>query len=253
LDLKPAHKLFFIYLFTNDCASISGIYELPKRVMSFESGLSPKEIDAAFKIFAEAQKALYQDGVVWIVNLRKYHETGSPKVQTRIENDVSGVRNCELKGIYCETYGMDMVSDDRVLIPPNKSKSTITVESKSNNGGSGGKVEKLDVYSEMRHEWAALFPDKPQPRVDNKGLQGKVRTRIKVEHFRQNWRLAMQRASKSKFLNEGGFFDFTWFVKNPDNYEKCLNGNYDNRASPGSQRPSTLDNSMAAIKRARGG
>lgn len=258
LDLKPAHKLFFIYLFTNDCASISGIYELPKRVMSFEAGLTSKEIDAAFEVFAEARKALYQDGVVWIVNLRKYHETASPKVQTRIENDVLGIKDCELKGIYCEAYGIDTVSSDMVSIPPykSKSKSTSSITSKSGNGGSGGKgaePEKPDVYSEMRQEWAALFPGKPQPRADNKGLMGKVQTRLRVEHFAQNWRSAMQRATKSKFLNDGGFFDFAWFVKNDENYEKCLNGNYDNSANQLNQRPTSQSLGLDAVRRQLGG
>lgn len=113
LELDPTHKLFFIYLFTNECASISGIYELSKRVMSFESGLMMSEIDAAFEAFGQANKAFYQDGVVWVRNLRKYHETQSPKVQSKIQADVDAVKECELKVIYCKEYGID-----RVSIPP---------------------------------------------------------------------------------------------------------------------------------------
>jgi hypothetical protein len=133
LDLEPAHKLFFIYLFSNERASISGIYELPKRVMSFESGLTLTEIQDAFNAFAEAGKALYQDGVVWVVNLRKYHETKSPKVQKCILDDVERVKDCELKGIYMQRYGIDRVSsvEDTLDIP--RSSSSI---SSSNGSGS---------------------------------------------------------------------------------------------------------------------
>ena len=138
LDLQPSHKLFFIYLFTNEMASISGIYELPQRVMSFESGLTPSEIQEAFKEYERAQKAFYENGVVWVVNLRKYHETNSPKVQTRINKDVNAVKTCPLKKRYCESYGIDTVSEvaDRVFIPPSMStiKSSLEEGSKKKNG-----------------------------------------------------------------------------------------------------------------------
>jgi len=128
LELEPTNKLFFIYLFSNESASLAGIYELSIRVMSFESGLTMPEIRDAFKIFSDAQKAHYQDGVVWIHKLRKYHENSSPKVQTRILKDVKDLRDCELKHIYCDLYGIDRVSEesDTVSIPSYTYTSTIT-------------------------------------------------------------------------------------------------------------------------------
>ena len=130
LDLDPKHKLFFIYLFSNERASISGLYELAQKVMVFESGLSQEEIEEAFEIFSAAEKAFYDEGVVWIVNLRKYHETKSPKVQAAIINDISSIRVCKLRGIYCERYGIDIVSDDRVSIPSISSSSSSSSSSK---------------------------------------------------------------------------------------------------------------------------
>ena len=121
LDLEPKHKLFFVYLFTNERASISGLYELSKRVMMFESGLTASEIDAAFQAFAANEKAFFADDVVWVVNLRKYHETKSPKIQKAIEDDVSGVKDGEIKRIYCAAYGMDRVSCDTLDIPRSSS------------------------------------------------------------------------------------------------------------------------------------
>jgi hypothetical protein len=133
LDLQAEHKLFFIYLFTNEMASISGIYELSQRVMSFESGLTQKEIQAAFQEFQKAGKAYYDDGVVWIANLRKYHETSSNLVQTRIIKDITAVKDCPLKESYCEAYGIDRVSveSNGVSIPPYTYKSTYTSKYKS--------------------------------------------------------------------------------------------------------------------------
>ena len=143
LDLKPIHKLFFIYLFTNERASLAGIYELPMRVMSFESGLSPKEIDGAFQVFTEAQKAHYMGGVVWVMSLRRYHETSSSKVQTRILKDLAEVKECELKGIYCELYGIDTLSVEKngVSIPPYTSS---IVSSTSKKGDARGKKKAFE-------------------------------------------------------------------------------------------------------------
>lgn len=124
-ELSPQHKLFFVYLFTNELASISGLYELPKRVMSFESGLSYGEIDTAFIEFSRAGKAYYDDSVVWVVNLRKYHETSSPKVQSCIQKDIDAVKDCEMKKKYLDSYGIDTLSipENNVYIPRSSSSS----------------------------------------------------------------------------------------------------------------------------------
>ena len=37
-SLTPDERLLFIYLFTNPSASVAGIYKLPLRTISFESG-----------------------------------------------------------------------------------------------------------------------------------------------------------------------------------------------------------------------
>jgi hypothetical protein len=81
----------------------------------------------------------------------------------------------------------------------------------------------------IRQRWIEAFPDKPKPRTTNKTLQGKVKTRLKSPHFRENWPAALDRAAQSEFLKAGSWFTFDWFLKNDDNYEKCLNGNYDDR------------------------
>lgn len=136
LELEPKQKLFFIYLFTNERASISGMYELSKKVMAFESGLTLKEIDAAFAVFAEQERAFYEDGVVWVINLRKYHETASPKIQKAIEDDLKKIKDTVLKNEYMKRYGMDRVSsdEDTVSILRSSYSSSISSSSSSENG-----------------------------------------------------------------------------------------------------------------------
>lgn len=148
LELEIPHKLFFIYLFSNESASLAGIYELSIRVMSFESGLTIPEIKEAFAVFEKDDKAYYRDGVVWIRNFRKYHNYTSSKVMTRIEKDLEQLKDCELKRIYCELYGIDMVS-----IPPITITTTNPIpESNTNRGGEGG-----DLYDD--HEENQLKAD----------------------------------------------------------------------------------------------
>lgn len=115
-----------------------------------------------------------------------------------------------------------------------------TAPPESSNGG-GSSAD----YQEMRLAWAELFPKKPQPRENNQTLQGKVRTRMRSEHFRDNWLAALQRGARSKFLRDSPWFDFSWFVRNDDHYERCLNGKYDDTA-PIHKRSSDKDGKSVA-------
>ncbi len=88
------------------------------------------------------------------------------------------------------------------------------------------------AFQEIRKVWAEQFPDKPQPRENNKTLISRTKTRMKTAHFEDNWEEALVRAGQSLFLRSGKWFSLGWFLKNDDNYEKCLNGQYDNGPGP---------------------
>lgn len=105
LDLEPQDKLLFIYLFSNENTSLSGIYKLPIRVIAFETGLDTKYISDALTRFSKAGKVYYESGVVWVVNMRRYHETKSGKVQQRINADIAMIPDCPLKIQYL--YSID--------------------------------------------------------------------------------------------------------------------------------------------------
>jgi len=112
VDLIPEGKLLFLYLITNDKSTIAGIYELPLRTMVFETGLSLDVVKQQLDVFEAAEKAFYDydAGVVWIVNLRKYHETRSPTVQAKIVKELAVIPSCSVMDKYCEAYGIDTVS-----------------------------------------------------------------------------------------------------------------------------------------------
>lgn len=111
LDLEPLAKLLFIYLFSNKYASIAGIYELPMKVIVFETGIERVDVETMLTEFRKARKVYYEDGVIWVVNLQKYNRNPSPKVQTRISKDTAAIPNCPLKERFIQYQnGIDTLS-----------------------------------------------------------------------------------------------------------------------------------------------
>lgn len=108
LDLEPQEKLLFVYLFSNESTSLAGIYKIAFKVICFETGMEPAFVTRTLKKFAKQNKVFYQDGVVWVTNMRGYHETSSERVQQRIRKDVDSLPDCDVKTMYIE--GIDKVS-----------------------------------------------------------------------------------------------------------------------------------------------
>ena len=104
LDLEPDDKLLFVYLFSNELAAVSGIYKIPLKVIAFETGLDRQWVESALERFEQAGKVTYSEGIVWVVNLRKYNENPSPEVLVRIEKDLAEIPDCALKRRYMEYH-----------------------------------------------------------------------------------------------------------------------------------------------------
>ena len=97
-------------------------------------------------------------------------------------------------------------------------------------------------------EWSKHFPNKSQPRP--KTITNKLKIRLKDKYFCDNWKKALSIASGSDYLNNGGFFTALWFLKNEENWEKCLDGNYqNNRNNRPAPEPSGIDPEMAELGR----
>ena len=47
--------------------------------------------------FAKAGKVLFENGTIWVVNMRRHHPSNSPKVTARINADMVLVPDCDLK------------------------------------------------------------------------------------------------------------------------------------------------------------
>ncbi len=108
VELEPDLKLLFIYLFSNERASICGLYELPIRTIAFETGLEREAIKQGLEVFTKADKARYdfEASVVWVRNMLKYQGSMSPKVQARIQADIKAVPDCDLKRQFLDTLAI---------------------------------------------------------------------------------------------------------------------------------------------------
>ena len=83
------------------------------------------------------------------------------------------------------------------------------------------------IYNAILKAWELYFPNKPQPRPNTKSYKAKVATRIRDQHFVDNWYSALQKASKNPYLQKVSWFTFGFFIKNELNYRKALHGDYD--------------------------
>jgi len=113
LELEPEAKLLWIYLFSNKRACLSGLYDIPMRVIMFEAGLPREAIERNLEMFAEAGKAFYEDGWVLIPKLMRYNANGitGPKIQANLRSDVFAAPNIPLKGRWLDEYNALIPAD----------------------------------------------------------------------------------------------------------------------------------------------
>ncbi len=85
-------------------------------------------------------------------------------------------------------------------------------------------TEAQNPFSEFLIKWELYFPDKPQPRnYYNSKLKGKWRARIKDEYFSKNWEQALKTVKDSSECKSESWFHAEFFLRNEENWEKCLN------------------------------
>ena len=115
LELRPDEKLLFIYLFSNDNSNLAGIYEIHESIIALETGLRPARIREILVKLEASNKVHYGGGVVWIVNMRKYHSNASEKVQKNIDAAIYDIQDGEIKNRYCIANGITL--ENTVSIP----------------------------------------------------------------------------------------------------------------------------------------
>lgn len=234
LSLEPAHKLLFIYLFGNERASVAGIYELPLPVICFETGLEEPVIQTGLAVFAEAGKVVYEDNIVWVVNLRKYNDSGSSKVKVKIDKDVAAIPEGVVKTLYAQHYRSrdpnQPTKQSRIPYPAVASEQEQEQEKEKEREKEQEQENPAPPAAALKDEveaifaaWERYFPGKPQPRRTSVQRE-KVRDRLKSSHFQESYETALATAAQSPTLQSESWFSFDFFVKNEANYQKMLDG-----------------------------
>jgi hypothetical protein len=139
-NLTQEQKLFYLYLITNTKTKQSGIYEITKKYMAFETGFSIKEITELITYFVNDGKILYSETTneIAIVNWVKHNLSLSHSVLKCIETDLYEVKD---KGLIKTLYTNDYI-DLLKSVPPAELKNGKQI---------GGAYTPLIEYLESLH------------------------------------------------------------------------------------------------------
>jgi hypothetical protein len=106
-DLTQEQKLFYLYLITNTKTKQSGIYEITKKYMEFETGFRIEKISELITDFVNKGKILYSEKTneIAIVNWVKHNLSISHSVLKCIETDLYEVKDKDLvRALYKDDY-----------------------------------------------------------------------------------------------------------------------------------------------------
>ena len=130
-DLTQEQKLFYLYLITNTKTKQSGIYEISKKHISYETGFSKKEVIELLSFFQEVGKIYYSEKTneIAISNWNKFNYNSSYQTCSCIHTDLQEIKNTDLiKKLYTEEYISRLMEDITTKKEEHKSKYTPFME-----------------------------------------------------------------------------------------------------------------------------
>lgn len=207
-ELSPTEKLVFVYLFTNSRVGMTGVYELPTRVMSFETGVSPKQLEDIKTKFQTDKKVLFHKDYVKVMNFEKYNDYGGSKNESAKEKELTLLPQ-EIVDVFNSVsipneYPIDRVSDTpdtpTIAIAISKARNNITTELIKNH---------TDEFQEFLQLFNTKFGKKYQ---ETEQRRKKYRLRRK-KYTPEQLRMAVENLAGSAFHR--GENDSSW-VADPD-------------------------------------
>jgi hypothetical protein len=130
-ELTQEQKLFYLYLITNTKTKQSGIYEISKRYIAYETGFSVKEVNDLLLFFENNGKIEYsaETNEIMICNWNKFNYNTSYQSIICIYDDLKEIKNINLvKKMYNEDYINQLMTDVETKDDKNKSKYTPFME-----------------------------------------------------------------------------------------------------------------------------
>ena len=94
-DLDNDHKLFYLYLLTNEKTKQCGIYEISKKHISFDLGYSIDRVSKLLKYFIDTNRIMYSEPTKELAlrNWTKFNGSTSPKVVSCIKSELLNVKD----------------------------------------------------------------------------------------------------------------------------------------------------------------
>jgi hypothetical protein len=234
MDLTPEEKYFYLYLMTNSKTKQCGCYELPKRVMEFETGYNRETIDKLLGRFIDYNKIKYSEDTseVLLMNWHKYNNSKSPKIAACIKKELLEVKTPEFKKYCIDTLSYSIDTDlQQEQEPTEEQEQEPTEETKT----------PLCPYEKIKELYNTKCGDLPKVRIMSEERKKHVKARWKqfnydIEVFEELFNMA----ASSKFLSGDNDrkwkADFGWLM-NENNMAKVLEGKYNPGKSPQRKEP----------------
>jgi hypothetical protein len=212
-----------------------GKYQLRDWFFPFQEEVLPDKVELILKSLHDVGLIIrYQHKDLWYLQLPK-----------------AGNWNC-LRGNMREESDFPAPSQEDIMKWREDFKEEYTVVSEQSGNG------KHNVYTQYEHSSHTVCSDKDKDKDKDKeedtdtevqavwnatslpkcitlssGRKEKLRQRLKSKHFRENYKAAIEKLSKSSFAkghsDKGWKVSIDWFLDNDTNYVKALEGKYDDK------------------------
>lgn len=105
--LSPAAKLTYLWSFTNPRCGMAGIYQVSLRAVTFETGLSVEQAQAAMGELERHRFVFFDGKVLWIRARVKHLRSRHPNFAKSIWKDVERVASHPFAAWFLTLYGSD--------------------------------------------------------------------------------------------------------------------------------------------------
>ena len=107
--LDPEEKFIYLYLMTNPLTSISGVYKITDRRISFDTGHDEGKIRSVLEKFGKARKAIRMGEYIVLPSWPKHQSWETmPKIRQGIISDLNKLGDDELRLVYASGYKFPM-------------------------------------------------------------------------------------------------------------------------------------------------
>lgn len=249
-NFTPEDKYFYLYLLTCIHGNVAGCFQISTKQMADELGYSKETVEHLIDRFVTVHKMIdysRENKEILIHKWCRHHWTKSDKYLSAVEKKISAIKTDKFREYLEATFDLFSNSNgkDTVWIPYQYGMDTSFLSFNINNsfnreierdrGGMGEEEETTESVQEEVQEVVDEWNDagfKSVERISLSSRRGEM-TKKRIQDYGVDKVIeAIHRARSSDFLhgkNERGWMaTYDWFIR-PENFQKVLEGNYDNR------------------------